>query len=316
MEELLALLGLGGGGLLVGDAYNKLDSTGETAWEQSQRIGADAAENTRFKGYGVTGPTGTTTVAPDGSTSMMLSPEQQAYADRFRNLSTGVVDPTNPMGIYSAGAFNTAGGLLGGISADPTQRENDIYSRIRAMQLPEEQRAEVALNSRLAEQGRTGVTTGSFGGTPEQLAMQKAIAEGRNSASYEAIRLAMEGKGQDANIAGMLSESGNRTAGTQGELARLYGALQYAPQSATLDMFNAGSNAYGYEDIARRQAGNQLAESEMGGLEALLGARLGQANLSGNLGSSLISGSLGMLSSSLANGGTGIEDFLRRIGIL
>lgn len=305
MEELLGLLGIGGGGLLVGNAYNSLGNVGDTAWDRSQNIGQQAYDNTMFQGYGVTGPYGSASVDSGGNTSMMLSPEQQAMADQYRNAASGAMSWNNPLFQYGTNSLNTAQSLLGGVGQDPSAREGDIYQRIRAMQQPEEQRQQLALESRLAAQGRSGVSTAAYGATPEQLTLQKAIQEGQNSASVEAIRLAQQQQMQDAQAAGMLSQSGAGAFGTQGDLARMYGTMQYLPGNALLNQFQAGSQGASFEDIARRQAANAQAESQMGGLEALLGSRLGQANLMGQLGSSALTGGFGMLSSALAgNGGS------------
>ncbi len=67
---------------------------------------------------------------------------------------------------------------------------SSIFDQIRATQQPEEERQRIALENRLAAQGRLGVSTAAYGGTPEQLAMEKAQAEARNNASYQAIQQA------------------------------------------------------------------------------------------------------------------------------
>lgn len=72
--------------------------------------------------------------------------------------------------------------------ASPTAQ--GLFEQIRATQQPEEERQRIALENRLAAQGRLGVSTSAYGGTPEQLAMEKAQAEARNNASYQAIQQA------------------------------------------------------------------------------------------------------------------------------
>ena len=86
MEELLAMLGLGGGGLLVGEAYDKLGQVGDDAWSRSQVIGEQGAGLADFKGYGVTGPTGTGTVSDTGDVNFGLTQGQQLYSDQFGGL--------------------------------------------------------------------------------------------------------------------------------------------------------------------------------------------------------------------------------------
>lgn len=316
MEELLALLGLGGGGLLVGEAYSQLGDIGDKAWTESQRIGQSAADMSNFTGYGVTGPTGNANVSGDGSLSLGLSPEQQAYQNRAQQAAYGTLGWDNPLSTYGAGALNTAQSMLGEIGQGTGAREQDIYDRIRAMQMPEEERQRLNLESRLAAQGRTGVQTAAYGGTPEQLALSKAQEEAQNAASYEAIKLAMQQQAQQGQLAGGLAQSGAGALGTQGDLSRTYGALQYAPQSALLDLLQGGNQSYQFEDIARRQAAQQYAQANMGGLEGLLGASLGQANLMGQLGTGAIQGGFGMLSSAINNGGGSgsLWDFIKKAG--
>lgn len=307
MEELLALLGMTGGGLLVNEAYDRLGDIGDKAWDRSQTIGDTASNATQFTGYGVTGPSGTSTVDASGNLTNTLSPEQQAYADRLLGKSNSMMAHDNYLAQYGSNAINTAKGLLGQIGQGSDGREQYYYDQIRAMQTPEEERQRLGLENRLASQGRLGVRTAAYGGTPEQLALSKAQEEAQNTASVQAIELARQQQLQQAQIAQALGTSGTGALTTQGDLAKLYGTMQYLPQSSLLDQFNAGTQAYGYEDIARRQGANQYAEAYMGGLEGLLGAGLGQANLMGTLGSSLLGGGFGMLGSAISN--NNIESF-------
>ena len=64
---------------------------------------------------------------------------------------------------------------VGSLGGNRQQREQEIFDRIRAIQNPEEARAQSALDRKLFSQGRMGVRTNEFGGTPEQLAMAKQL---------------------------------------------------------------------------------------------------------------------------------------------
>ena len=68
----------------------------------------------------------------------------------------------------------------------------EVYDRIRATQLGEEERQRLALEERLASQGRLGVQTAMFGGTPEQLALAKAQESAQNQASLMAMQQAQQ----------------------------------------------------------------------------------------------------------------------------
>ena len=75
---------------------------------------------------------------------------------------------------------------LGRLNQDQSAREQSLFNDIRATQAPDEERSRLQLEQRLQAQGRGGVRTSMFGGTPEQLAMEKAQAEARNSAALGA----------------------------------------------------------------------------------------------------------------------------------
>lgn len=97
-------------------------------------------------------------------------------------------------------------------------READVYSRIRAMQAPEEQRQDLALRDQLFAQGRGGVSTAQYGGTPEQLAREKARAEAMNSASLQAMSQAGVEMGQDLSQAQGITGLGSGLLGQQDAL--------------------------------------------------------------------------------------------------
>ena len=184
----------------------------------------------------------------------VLSPEQQAI---------------------SSGAFTDAQTLLGNVVQDRSAREQEIFDRIRATQEAEEERNRLALEERLFNQGRLGVRTSMFGGTSEQLALAKAQEEARNRASLAAIQQAQAEQAQDARL------------GTQ-----LLGAA-FLPEAQAQNAFR---NALTAAEINRRanQFGTGLfAESSIAGLDALLGSGIGQAELMGRIGTSLLSGAMG-----------------------
>ena len=183
----------------------------------------------------------------------VLSPEQQA--------------------IYS-GAFTDAQTLLGNVVQDRSAREQEIFDRIRATQEAEEERNRLALEERLFNQGRLGVRTSMFGGTPEQLALAKAEEEARNRASLLAIQQAEREQAQDARLG-----------------AQLLGAA-FLPEAQLQNTFR---NALTAAEINRRanQFGTGLfAESSIAGLDALLGSGIGQAELMGRLGTGLLGGAI------------------------
>lgn len=201
----------------------------------------------------------------------VLSPEQQAI---------------------SSGAFTDAQTLLGNVVQDRSTREQEIFNRIRATQEAEEERNRLALEERLFNQGRLGVRTSMFGGTPEQLALAKAQEEARNRASLAAIQQAQAEQAQDARL------------GTQ-----LLGAA-FLPEAQAQNAFR---NALTAAEINRRanQFGTGLfAESSIAGLDALLGSGIGQAELMGRLGTGLLGGAM----QGAGQGQGGIQSIISEIG--
>jgi hypothetical protein len=111
-----------------------------------------------------------------------------AQAQNVQGAFAGIEAPSvrTGSGEFGSGLLAQAQQALQG----ETPTAQGLFEQIRATQQPEEERQRIALENRLAAQGRLGVSTAAYGGTPEQLAMEKAQAEARNNASYQAIQQA------------------------------------------------------------------------------------------------------------------------------
>ena len=175
------------------------------------------APDVTFQPFTVTDAFGGSVTGGPSGTSYSLSPQQQAIANALQSSAlANLSGPTpgaaqsqmigsNLMNLGAQQLGQTPFGL-GGIQDASSQamglgsqfmqqagmgtaeREADIYNRLRAIQSPEEQRQQMALEERLQQQGRGGVATNLYGGTPEQLAMQKARAEAQNTAALQAMQ--------------------------------------------------------------------------------------------------------------------------------
>lgn len=174
----------------------------------------------------------------------------------------------------SQGAFTGAQTLLGGVAGDQAAREQEIFDRIRATQFGEEERQRLALEERLASQGRLGVQTAMFGGTPEQLALAKAQEEAQARASLAAIQQAQAEQAQQAKL------------GTQ-----LLGAA-YLPEAQAQNALQRGLLASQLAQRGQLYGTGLFGEASIAGLDALLGAGIGQASLMGQLGTGLLSGAI------------------------
>jgi hypothetical protein len=166
-------------------------------------------------------------------------------------------------------------GMFFGQAATPVdQREQEVYQRMRTAMSPEEERQRLELEQRMAAQGRTGVRTAQFGGTPEQLALAKAQEEARNQAMLNAMQFAGQEQQRQAQLgSGML-------------------AAGYVPQAQLLNALQPGMTAAERQRQAIAQQAGAYGETYTSGLDALLQSGLGQANLVGALGSGLASSAL------------------------
>jgi len=315
-----------------------------------------------------------------------------------------------------------AGQAAGRVSGPTIGREAEVFERIRATQRPGEERQRLALEERLAAQGRLGTSSAAYGGaTPEQLAMATAQEEARNRASLSAIQQAQAERqqalgeaqafgslfGQQAGLSSQLQSQAQQraaqlsqlglsaeqvqsqlqseglgrataAAGQTGQLAQLAGALQaqqaglgaqyaglgstlagqqraldaarqqqalqaltagqgllggglgleqlqqqiglgalggaYVPQAQLLSALAPGQAAAAQAQQAQLYGTGLFGEATASGIDALLGAGLGQANLIGTAGAGLLGGASGAGSGETGDGilgtGKGFSEFL------
>lgn len=262
------------------------------------------APDISFKPFTVAGPTGT--ISAGGQTQYTLSPSGQALQDaleagalsRFGATPAGV----SQLGTAAEQAMGVGGQFMGQVGMPMGAREQEVYDRIRATQLGEEERQRLALEERLFAQGRGGVQTAMFGGTPEQFALAQAQEEAQNRASLAAIQQALAEQQQQAALgsqftglgAGLLSQQQALEAGQQQMgLSALQGA--YIPQAAMLSAFSPALNVASLADVSRRQAGELALEAQMANISGTVGQRAALANMYGGIYGGLGSGLGGLL---------------------
>lgn len=232
-----------------------------------------SAPNVSFQPFTVASSVGGVTGGPTG-TQLNLSPEQLGMQQQL---------------------FGGAGDFYGQATLPTAQREQDIYQRIRATQSPEEERQRLALEERLMNQGRLGVQTNMFGGTPEAFAMEKAQAEARNQAMLGAMQQAQSEQAQQAALGGQFLQQ------------------SYAPQAALLSALSPAINIAGMADVARRQQGELGLEAAIANLQGSLGQQAGLANLYGGVYGGLLSGLGGLISPFAQSASSGLFDFVTGI---
>lgn len=232
-----------------------------------------ASPYTDFTPFAVTTGSGTTTTLGPQGLSMQMSPEQQQFNSMLQQQAMQTAQQAG--------------------SVTP----QSLLAEMTALRQPEQQRAQLGLENRLAAQGRLGVQTNAYGGTPEQLAMQKAIQEQQSADSLAAITGARGLQQQDLGLAGSmlgLSYSNENQA-----LGTLNPALQAQQIGAGLNQTQAnligqlGQQYLGEVGSAGRTGAN-LAQNQMNMLiQSLLGPGGGTSGGSGVNGGSFFGDLLG-----------------------
>ena len=292
-----ALMGLAGG-LLTREAYDRLSNIGEQAKREAMGVAERGQAESQFKPFTVTTPTQSmfkATPTGDGlQIGMQLSPEEQALQQQL---------------------LGGAGGFFGQAAQPTADREQAIFERMRAAQRPEEERQRLALEERLAAQGRLGTSSAAYGGaTPELLALSTAEREARDRSMLTAMQQAQAEQAQQAALGGQFLGAG------------------YLPQQQLIAATQPGLIQQELAQQAQQFGTGLFGETALSGIEAQLLAEQARANLLGGIGSNVISGlinqqraasaapssggssSLGGLFSSIAGGlgsiGGGIADIL------
>ena len=173
-------LGYAAGNLGIEQARQLPSMLGESAANIANQVG-QAAE---FRPYTVTTGAGGANYGAQGMTQS-LDPNAQAVRDSLMQQAA------------------TQASQIGSVTPE------QLMQQMTALRQPEQERQQLGLENRLAAQGRLGVQTAAYGGTPEQLAMQKAIQEQQSADSLASIQGARQLQGMDIqNLSGMLGASG------------------------------------------------------------------------------------------------------------
>ena len=121
-----------------------------------QAILDDATSRGQFQPFTVTSTLASAPTDATGGFNVNLTPDQETLQDTLMT--------------QAAGAF-------GEIGADRATREQEIFDRLQALRQPEQERSRLALQNRLFNEGRQGLISDQYGGTPEGLQFEKAIQE-------------------------------------------------------------------------------------------------------------------------------------------
>lgn len=320
----------GAGGSLIGaglsiDELNSLRDVAQQASTGMAEIGQRGAEAAAFKPFTVSTGFGGVSTTPEGGYATTLSPQQAAQQQQLQALTGSLLGGMGGVAPDVSGiqqqALGSVGGFLTGAMAPMGAREADVYERIRATQRPEEQRAQLALEERLAAQGRTGLRTAQFGGSPEQLALAQAQEEAKARASLGALGQAQAEQLQQAGLAESMFGLGGRAAGLPqalqaGQLQNIVAsqAAQYLPEQQLLASLTPGIQLASLADLGRRQGAGLMTEAGVSGLEDIVGAEQARAQNIAQIYSALL-GAQGQQAAASAGGiSSGIGGLFGEIG--
>ena len=276
-----------------------VQDVGSRALQRAETAATDVAGQTQFKPFTVTSGIGGVTTTPTGGLTTTLSPEQQALQQQLQGFGTQAFGMLGSPEQRAQEQASVLGMISGGMS--PQQREAEIMQRLQAAVSPEQERARMALEERLLGQGRLGVATNQYGGTPEQLALEKAIAEQQASLGVSAMEQARAEQQQQASqtLAG-LQETRARL-GLFGDLGLQSLGASYLPQQQLLNTLSPAVDLSNIAGAMQRQ-GAQLGTSL---LEAGLGTQLGAETAAANLRQQQIQAITNLLGGQRANSVTG-----------
>ena len=296
----------------VGSIYGALDNAsdirdlGYATQQHLENMGKDLNTGSQFQGYGVTSSLGESTVGADGSISLGVNPSGELISSGMQNQvgANGALGQAANMGHgqgqvdYTSYAQNAMDKSL----ADPSQRQNEIFNQLMAMQNPELDRQQAGQQAAEHARGRGGIMGSAYGGTAEDAAMAKARAEASNSAALNAMQQADSERqmfGQmGANYGGLGNQAMNSAAqygGMLGQVGSAMGQLGldqqkagYLPMQMQMELLNQGVNNAGMAQKGQLTGQDYLAQLLLGGTNANINAQKVSSELQGNLYDSIL----------------------------
>jgi len=285
-SNLRNILGTTGQLAVAEKAMGDLQDLGDDAKEfiGFPRTGADGlpqdlfdtvSDATTFTPFSVTSLPGQTTFGAGGTTNFALNPEQAALEKSLRTGGSQIVDAI--LGRGNFGTLNPETGEMednmrsaqaGLISmlTDPFRAENlanteqTMFDRLQELRRPEQEREQIALTNDLIAQGRQGLQTDAYGGSPEQFALAKAMEEQRSADAIAAMGLAREDAAQVSNRTLQALQQQVLEKELGGRLADLFIEKSYRPQEAMIDATAPGLDAAMLANLSGRQLGGYATE--------------------------------------------------------
>jgi hypothetical protein len=280
---LSALSGLGAGAFAANRGFNLVDEISEygnsiynfdadgNVGGALNSIGQSLADNSAFKGYGVTTGLGNSgvSIGADGGMNVNLGVGQDGQWLNSANQSLGYANQMSQQAM-----------------TDPYARQQQLYEQSMAVQNPMLDQMQAAQQARSYAQGRGGIRGSQFGGSAEDAAMARARVQGSNQALLQAQQMAMAEQAQQGNLASMFNQMGQTGYQTS--------FLPMQQQMAMMQL--AGGDADRYQ-TGQLTGQGYMGQTAMGGIQAAVNAQKAASELEGNLYDSIFDNAGGLFGS-------------------
>lgn len=244
------------GGLMQGSSARSAARTQADAQVRAAQI---AAEEARFRPVGVTTRFGGSQFQYDPSgrvsgASYNVSPELQAYQDRFKGMAGGALSQAEMAGQQYAPLTSAASNLYGlgqqYLAQSPEQVAQQYMARQQDLLAPSRERQMAQLQNQLFQQGRGGLSVGATGArpsgaaglgatTPEMEAYYNALAQQDAQLATQAQQAGQEQLKFGAGLFGVGSDLMNQY--QQGQVGALRPFEAYLGQEKAIE--GLGQNA-------------------------------------------------------------------------
>ena len=241
--------------------------------------------DTTFKPFSVTTGYGEAkTDGSDGDVSYDLNANQTALANSLRTGGTNFLNSSLGQGAYGRPQLDAAGNQLMDAAGNPlfnddygfnleqyiggnrsltdpfdttnlTTREDALFNQLQSMRQPSQLRDQLALDEKLFAQGRTGLQTSAYGGSPEQFAMEQAKLEQLGQDQLMAMQQARADAANisDRRLMGIGQARDDRA--LSGNMAGAFLDASYQPTRELIDAMQPSLNIAEMATVAGRQLG-------------------------------------------------------------
>jgi|TARA_R110000751_G_scaffold3230_2_gene16233 hypothetical protein len=243
--------------------------------------------DTKFTPFSVTtgtaGP-GSVTTDATGSSFYAMNDNQKALSNSLRNGGTDFLNSSLGQGAYGRPQLDAAGNQLQDAAGNPlfeddagynleqyiggnrsltdpfdtsnlTTREDALYKQIQTMRQPGQVRDQLALDAKLFAQGRTGLQTSAYGGSPEQFAMEQAKLEQSGQDQLMAMQQARVDAANISDRRQMGIGEARQDRALSGDMAGAFLDASYQPTRELIGAMQPSLNMADMATTAGRQLG-------------------------------------------------------------